>query len=53
MDLVWWSDPSDFGIVFGDASALDHIVTNIVDNATKFANKQIEISLLKMKIIIL
>ncbi|MFL2665420.1 MAG: sensor histidine kinase [Dehalococcoidia bacterium] len=47
VDLVWWSDPSDFGIVFGDASALDHIVTNIVDNATKFAKNQIEISLTK------
>jgi len=47
VDLVWWADPSDFGIVFGDASALDHIVTNIVDNATKFANNQIEISLTK------
>ena len=47
VDLVWWAEPSDFGIVFGDASALDHIVTNLVDNATKFASNQIEISLTK------
>ncbi len=45
LDLVWWSEPSDFGLIYGDASALDHVVTNLVDNAAKFAEGQIEIRL--------
>lgn len=45
LDLVWWCEPGEFGLVYGDASALDHVVTNLVDNATKFATGQIEIRL--------
>ncbi|MCZ6538765.1 MAG: HAMP domain-containing sensor histidine kinase [Chloroflexi bacterium] len=45
LDLVWWCEPDEFGLVYGDASALDHAVTNLVDNATKFASGQIEIRL--------
>ena len=36
LELVWWCEPAEFGLVYGDASALDHVVTNLVDNATKF-----------------
>ena len=45
IDLIWWCEPSEFGLVYGDGSALDHVVTNLVDNATKFAAHQIEIQL--------
>ena len=45
LDLIWWSEPGEFGLVYGDASALDHVVTNLVDNATKFANEHIEVRL--------
>ena len=45
LELVWWCEPAEFGLVYGDASALDHVVTNLVDNATKFAAEQIEIRL--------
>jgi hypothetical protein len=45
LELVWWCEPSEFGLVYGDGSALDHVITNLVDNAAKFAEGQIEISL--------
>ena len=45
IDLIWWCEPSEFGLVYGEGSALDHVVTNLVDNATKFATHQIEIQL--------
>ena len=44
-EITWWSDPDDFGIVYCDASAIEHIVTNVVDNAVRFADKRIEIKL--------
>ena len=46
-EITWWSDPDDFGIVYCDASAIEHIVTNVVDNAVRFANKRIEIKLIR------
>ena len=45
LELVWWSDPSDFGLIYGDGSALDHVITNLVDNAAKFAKGHVEIQL--------
>lgn len=45
LELVWWSDPSDFGLIYGDGSALDHVITNLVDNAAKFAQGHVEIQL--------
>lgn len=45
LDLVWWSDPSEFGLIYGDGSALDHVITNLVDNAAKFAQGHVEIQL--------
>lgn len=45
LDLVWWSEPGEFGLIYGDAFALDHVVTNLVDNATKFASGHVEIRL--------
>lgn len=44
-ELSWWAEPQEFGLVYGDAAALDHIITNLVDNAVKFAWKNIEVRL--------
>ncbi len=46
-EITWWSDPDDFGIVYCGASAIEHIITNVVDNAVRFANKRIEIKLVR------
>lgn len=45
IDLSWWAEPQEFGLVYGDAAAIDHVVTNLIDNAVKFACKSIEIRL--------
>ena len=45
LDLVWWCEPSEFGLIYGDGSALDHVITNLVDNAAKFAEGHVEIRL--------
>ena len=45
IDLSWWAEPQEFGLVYGDAAALDHIITNLVDNSSKFATSSIEIRL--------
>lgn len=44
-DITWWSEPSEFGLVYSDSSAIEHIVTNLVDNATRFAAAQVEVRL--------
>lgn len=46
-EITWWSEPSEFGIVYSDGSAIEHIVANLVDNATRFTNTHIEIKLTK------
>ncbi len=43
--ITWWADPPDFGIVYSDSAAIEHIVTNLVDNAIRFADSQIEVGL--------
>jgi signal transduction histidine kinase len=45
LELVWWCEPSEFGFIYGDGSALDHVITNLVDNAAKFARGHVEIRL--------
>ena len=44
-ELTWWCDPAEFGLVYSDASAIDHVVTNLVDNAVRFAESHVEVSL--------
>lgn len=44
-ELSWWSEPTEFGLVYGDASALDHIVANLVDNAVRYASRHVELRL--------
>lgn len=43
--ITWWADPPDFGIVYSDSAAIEHIVTNLVDNAIRFAHSQVEVGL--------
>ena len=43
--ITWWADPPDFGIVYSDSAAIEHIVTNLVDNAIRFARAQVEVGL--------
>ena len=44
-EITWWCEPSAFGIVYSDGSAIEHIVTNLVDNAVRFATSHIEVKL--------
>ena len=46
-ELTWWAEPPDFGIVSSDSHAIEHIVTNLVDNAVTHAAGNVEISLSK------
>ena len=43
--ITWWSDPTEFGIVYFDSSAIEHIVTNLVDNTVRYAEGCVEIGL--------
>ena len=44
-DLAWWAEPDDFGIVHSNSHAIEHIVTNLVDNAVTHATRNVDISL--------
>ncbi|MCH8086794.1 MAG: HAMP domain-containing histidine kinase [Chloroflexi bacterium] len=46
-EITWWAEPTEFGIVYSDSSAIEHIVTNLCDNAVRFATSQVEIKLTK------
>ncbi len=46
-EISWWAEPTEFGIVYSDSSAIEHIVTNLVDNAVKWASEHIEVRLTK------
>ncbi len=43
--ITWWAEPSEFGFVYSDSAAIEHIVTNLVDNAIRFADSQVEVRL--------
>lgn len=43
-DIAWWSEPEDFGLVYSDAAALEHIIANLVDNALRYGGGYIEIT---------
>lgn len=45
--MTWWSEPAEFGIVYSDSSAIEHIVTNLVDNGMRFATARVEVSISK------
>ncbi|MFQ5933074.1 MAG: sensor histidine kinase [Dehalococcoidia bacterium] len=46
-NISWWAEPAEFGIVPSDGSAIEHIVTNLVDNAVRFAASRVEVKLSK------
>ena len=46
-ELTWWAEPTEFGMVSSDSHAIEHIVTNLADNAVTHAASQVEISLSK------
>ncbi|MFQ6030552.1 MAG: sensor histidine kinase, partial [Dehalococcoidia bacterium] len=46
-EITWWAEPPEFGLVYSDSSAIEHIVTNLVDNAVRFATRHIEVKLTK------
>lgn len=46
-EITWWSEPTEFGIVQSDHSAIEHITTNLVDNAVRFATGHVEVRLSK------
>ena len=46
-EITWWSEPSEFGLVYSDSSAIEHIVTNLVDNAVRLATNHVEVKLTK------
>lgn len=46
-EITWWAEPSEFGIVYADSSSIEHVVTNLTDNAIRFAESHVEIKLTK------
>jgi len=46
-EITWWSEPTEFGLIYCDGSAIEHIVTNLVDNTVRFATEHVEIKLTK------
>ena len=46
-EITWWSEPHEFGIVYCDSSAIEHIVVNLVDNAVRHASTHVELKLSK------
>ena len=42
-DIAWWSEPEEFGLVYSEAAALEHIIANLVDNALRYGGDYIEI----------
>ena len=45
VEVAWWSEPEEFGVEHSAGGAIDHIVTNLVDNAVRYAEKKVEIRL--------
>ena len=43
-DIAWWSEPEEFGLVYSEAAALEHIIANLVDNALRYGGDYIEIA---------
>ena len=46
-ELTWWAEPDEFGLVYADSSSIEHIVTNLVDNAVRLATAQVEVKITK------
>ena len=46
-EITWWAEPSEFGIVYADSSTIEHVITNLVDNAVRLATTHVEVKLTK------
>lgn len=46
-EVTWWSEPAEFGIVYSDSSAIEHIVANLLDNGVRFATARVEVRISK------
>ncbi len=46
-EITWWSEPTEFGIVYSDSSAIEHVVANLVDNSVRFATTHVEVKITK------
>ena len=46
-EISWWAEPSEFGIVYSSGSSIEHIVTNLVDNAVRWADSSVEVKITK------
>ena len=46
-EISWWAEPTEFGIVFSSGSSIEHIVTNLVDNAVRWADSSVEVKITK------
>ncbi len=46
-EITWWSEPTEFGIVYCDSSAIEHVVVNLVDNAVRHSSTHVEVKLSK------
>ena len=46
-EITWWSEPSEFGIVYSASSAIEHVVANLVDNSVRFATTHVEVKITK------
>ncbi|PKB71321.1 MAG: hypothetical protein BZY87_05550 [SAR202 cluster bacterium Io17-Chloro-G6] len=46
-EITWWSEPAELGLVYANGNAIEHIVTNLVDNAVRFAGTHVEVKLTK------
>ena len=44
-EMTWWAEPADFGMASSDPHAIEHIVTNLVDNAVAHAESRIDVTL--------
>ena len=44
-EITWWSEPAELGLVYTDTNAIEHIVTNLVDNAVRYAGTHVEVKL--------
>jgi len=44
-EVTWWAEPAEFGIIYTDSSAIEHVVANLVDNAVRFATTHVEVKL--------
>ena len=46
-EITWWSEPSELGLVYANTNAIEHIVTNLVDNSVRYAETHVEVKLTK------